>query len=509
MKNHVSTKVSNVLPSASPFPDNEIIYPLTTPTIPAKRTAFSLHFSERRLLLEMVDLILINFVLLLSTSYRFKSVLELGEIWDHLPWFIFLSVVWVINATLFNIYDLSKASVVFSSLKSTSSAVVLTIIVYMLIPYYTPSLPSSRLSALSFPMLAFGSLALWRILYIKLMVSSTFHRRVFIIGAGWAGHTLAEAIAHYDARLTKNSLATGYTLQGFIDDDATKLGAKIGNVRVLGNHHNLLTLVEELQPDELILAITHTETIHPDLFESILKCREAGISVTTMATVYEYLTDRIPLEHSGRALNVVMSLNYSATRHFYLATQRFIDICVGLVGCIILILVIPFIWLANRVSSPGTLFYRQARVGKGGKTFNIIKFRSMIMDAEKLSGPVWASTSDRRITPVGSFMRKVRLDEVPQFWNILKGDMSLIGPRPERPEFAQQLAQQLPFYRIRHAIKPGLTGWAQVKYRYGASVEDTLVKLQYDLYYIKHQSLTLDLRIVLKTVGVILGFKGR
>jgi lipopolysaccharide/colanic/teichoic acid biosynthesis glycosyltransferase len=148
-------------------------------------------------------------------------------------------------------------------------------------------------------------------------------------------------------------------------------------------------------------------------------------------------------------------------------------------------------------------------VGQGGRVFGVVKFRSMVVNAEEHTGVVWATENDGRVTPVGRLLRKTRLDESPQFWNVVKGDMGLIGPRPERPEFITQLAQQIPFYRVRHAVKPGITGWAQVKYRYGASVHDALVKLQYDLYYIKHQGFYLDLLILLKTVQVVLGLKGR
>jgi lipopolysaccharide/colanic/teichoic acid biosynthesis glycosyltransferase len=234
-----------------------------------------------------------------------------------------------------------------------------------------------------------------------------------------------------------------------------------------------------------------------------------GIPITTAAMLYERLNGRVPVEQIGRALHVALPFDQSATQRFYLMLRRLFDVCASLVGCILLAMIIPLVWLANRFTSPGPLFYLQERVGKAGQTFWVIKFRSMIVDAEKYVGTVWASENDPRITPVGRLLRKIRLDEIPQFWNILKGEMSLIGPRPERPYFVNQLVQQYPFYRARHAVKPGLTGWAQVKYRYGASAEDSLMKLQYDLYYIKHQGASLDFEILLKTISVVLGFKGR
>jgi lipopolysaccharide/colanic/teichoic acid biosynthesis glycosyltransferase len=202
-------------------------------------------------------------------------------------------------------------------------------------------------------------------------------------------------------------------------------------------------------------------------------------------------------------------MSQSATNRFYLIMKRLIDVLVSVAGCLLLIMLVPLMWLANRVISPGPLFYRQERVGKSGKRFTLIKFRSMVVNAEKDTGPVWASASDNRVTLIGRIIRKTRLDEVPQFWNVLRGEMSLIGPRPERPEFVSQLAAQIPFYRARHAVKPGITGWAQVMYDYGASIEDSRIKLQYDLYYIKYQSPYLDLLVALKTLQVVFGSKGR
>jgi lipopolysaccharide/colanic/teichoic acid biosynthesis glycosyltransferase len=189
--------------------------------------------------------------------------------------------------------------------------------------------------------------------------------------------------------------------------------------------------------------------------------------------------------------------------------KRLSEILLSLIGCALTILLVPFVWLAHRICSPGPLFFRQERIGRSGNVFTLIKFRSMVNNAEKDTGPIWAAASDNRITSIGRFLRKTRLDEMPQFWNVLKGEMSLIGPRPERPEFVSQLAPQIPFYRARHGVKPGLTGWAQIRYGYGSSTEDAKIKLQYDLYYIKHSGPYLDLLILLRTIQVILGLNGR
>jgi lipopolysaccharide/colanic/teichoic acid biosynthesis glycosyltransferase len=191
------------------------------------------------------------------------------------------------------------------------------------------------------------------------------------------------------------------------------------------------------------------------------------------------------------------------------AAKRLFDLMTSVLGLLVLGLALPCIALANAIWSRGPLFYWQARVGKGGRTFPLVKLRTMVPDAEQDIGAVWSQEHDERITPVGRFLRRSRLDELPQCWNILRGEMSLVGPRPERPEIVAYLIKQVPFYQARHAVRPGITGWAQVRYRYGSSVNDALVKLQYDLYYIKHQSMYLELSILVKTAAVMLGLRGR
>jgi lipopolysaccharide/colanic/teichoic acid biosynthesis glycosyltransferase len=228
-----------------------------------------------------------------------------------------------------------------------------------------------------------------------------------------------------------------------------------------------------------------------------------------MTGLYERLTGRLLVEHAGRDLDLIVPVPDSTLKHFFRAGKRIVDLIAGVCGLLVLALLAPFIALANAIWSPGPLFYRQLRVGKGGKPFYIYKLRSMIPAAEENCGAVWSSENDHRITPVGKLLRKSRLDEFPQFLNVLKGDMSLVGPRPERPEFIAELVKEVPFYQARHAVKPGVTGWAQVRYRYGCSLQDSLVKLEYDLYYIRHQGLYLELSILVKTLAVMLGLKGR
>jgi exopolysaccharide biosynthesis polyprenyl glycosylphosphotransferase len=259
----------------------------------------------------------------------------------------------------------------------------------------------------------------------------------------------------------------------------------------------------------ICLSINRTPVLSAGVFTGLVAAREQGVRIASMPQMYEDLMQKVAVEHVGNNLGVMFPVEQP--RHLLLhdVFVRILDIAAGVVGLALTGLLMPFIALANACGgSPGPIFYRQLRVGKSGRNFSIVKFRSMTVNAEA-NGAQWSAQGDPRITPVGRFLRRTRLDELPQFWNILIGEMSLIGPRPERPEFVAKLAESIPFYRARHAVKPGLTGWAQVKYRYGSSEEDSLIKLQYDLYYIKHRSPVLDLRIISKTIRVVLTAAGQ
>ncbi len=465
--------------------------------------------SERKLLLALGDLFVLNAAFLAGLFVRRDFMPGLTNLWTHAYWLVLLSAVWIMVAQLLDGYDLAKAANAMRSIATAVGAVLLTDAVYLLIPFVTPTLPQRRLSLLLFPVLAAGGLTIWRGIYAAVLVQPAFHRRAMVVGAGWSGRTLVRAIAETGEGGSGVYRGTGYQIVGFVDDDPAKAGSQVDGIRVLGNRHQLVRLVKELEVDLVIVAITHSQTIHADLFQAILDCREMGVPVTTMANLYEQLTGQVPVEHAGKDLHVVMPLTQSAGYRSYLGLRRLSDIVLGLAGCTVTAGMVPLVWLINRLTSPGDVLYRQTRVGRGGRPFTLIKFRSMVMGAEEDIGVVWARENDPRITPLGRLFRKVRLDELPQFYNVLKGEMSLIGPRPERPELVARLTREIPFYRVRHAIRPGITGWAQVKYDYGASVEDALAKLRYDLYYIKHQGPYLDFLIILKTIQVILGMGGR
>ena len=465
-----------------------------------------LRFSGRRLLLASGDVIMLNsaLVLYLVAQARFNAGGD-SSFWRQLPWFLVLTCLWF-GASLFSgVYDLNRVARVVESVAFTGATAVFVSGSYLLIPYVTPTLPDRRLFIFLLPLLVTLAIVTWRILYATLFSPPTFQRQALIIGAGQSGQMLAQMVAninHHDNGIV-------YTILGFIDDDLNKHQQMISGIPILGTRHDLLKLAQKLRPDEIIVAITHSHLIHPKLFQAVLDCRELGIPITTMTHLYESLTGRVPVAYAGNDLQVILSIDRPAINRLYFAFRRGCEWLIALLGCLFLLILMPFIWLGNRLTNPGDLFYWQERVGEGGKVFQVVKFRSMVMGAEQDTGVVWARENDERITPVGRLLRKARIDEMPQFWNVLKGEMSLIGPRPERPFIITTLEKEIPFYRVRHDVRPGITGWAQVCYRYGASVDDALIKLEYDLYYIKHQSWYLDLVILVKTVRVMLGLQGQ
>lgn len=481
--------------------------PLPT-TLAEQRAGLRLRVSERRVVLMVIDILLVNLALIVAVSLHSNLVLTVESLMAYNKWFIALTAVWYGVAVFFDCYSLARAASTMASLKSVLPAAVIAVVVYTFIPYVTPEW-EARSAFFAQLALTVGAIATWRVVYAQVFVQPYFQQRALVVGAGKAGRALAAAIQAASANDANPYRGTGYQLLGFIDDDPAQRSAVIEGVPVLGDHRALAQVAKQLHVDEIILAVTHRHAIDDNLFNALLHCRELGFRVVTMATVYERLTGRLPIDHVGRDLEMVVPMDDNAGERAYQVGKRVLDIVLGLFGLVLMALVMVPVAISNARTSPGPLFYKQRRIGQGGKVFEVYKFRSMRPDAEKSSGAVWAQKNDNRITPAGRLLRKTRLDEMPQFINVLRGEMSVIGPRPERPEFVNALSLFLPFYRARHAVKPGITGWAQIRYGYGSTNEDSHVKLEFDLYYVKHASPLLDLRIVLQTLPVMLLGKGQ
>jgi exopolysaccharide biosynthesis polyprenyl glycosylphosphotransferase len=295
-------------------------------------------------------------------------------------------------------------------------------------------------------------------------------------------------------------------LVGLVDDDPEKLNTQVCGFPVIGNSLDLEAIVIREQISDIVVAISGV--MQPEMFSALLRCAEHSVDITTMPVMYEELLGRVPIFLLQSDWLLRTFLDQARSRGFYEPAKRLVDILVALVGLIVFIVSYPFIALAILLETGAPILYRQERMGLNGKNYWMFKYRTMVKDAEK-NGVQVTVANDRRITRVGHFLRKSHLDEIPQFFNILIGEMSMVGPRAERDELVQQLQEEVPFYRARLLVKPGLTGWAQVNFGYAATVEDTGIKLEYDLYYIKARSLVLDMVILFRTVSNVLGLRGR
>ncbi|MBI2304189.1 MAG: sugar transferase [Chloroflexi bacterium] len=462
---------------------------------------WSLRLSERKLLLATVDLLLVNLGMALALwigAWRSLWEFDPDFLIGRIHWFFLGSVVYLFLAHANDGYD-SKVSArhrdTLIMLLKTSLQMLLG---YTVVYFFFPPTMLPRHVPFLFIAISLTLIAMWRAFYLRMLVGPSFRRRALVVGAGWAGQTIAKAAAEH--------LDGGYSFVGFIDDDPTKTGQVIEGMPVLGTRQEFPRIVQETGASEIIVAITHN--MHGELMKTILDCYQKGIQITPMPLLYELATGRVPVEHMGDHWFVTLPDNPESGTFVYSGLKRLGDIVVSTIGLLIGSPILLTTALAVRLDSPGPIFYTQERMGKTGRVFPLIKFRTMIQEAEKDGRPRWASYNDPRVTRLGRFLRHTRLDELPQLVNVIKGEMSLVGPRPERPHFVAQLETQIPFYRARLFVRPGITGWAQINYSYGNSVEDALVKLQYDLYYIKHQSPYLDLFILFKTLGVMLTFKG-
>jgi sugar transferase (PEP-CTERM system associated) len=333
----------------------------------------------------------------------------------------------------------------------------------------------------------------WRLAFDGVTSDPHLEERVVVVGTGQLARIVAQQI--------RQQHDFAYRVVGFIEDPDTRDAITVAPV--LGTSAELPRIVDMLHVNRIVVSLADRRGRLP--MNELLQAKLTGVRVEDAATTYERITGKI-LVDDLRPSWLIFSDGFQASRVTRVVKRAF-DLVLAVVGFVAAAPLMLLTAIAVRLDSPGPALYCQERVGENGRIFTLCKFRSMRIDAEQ-GTPVWAKDRDDRVTRVGRFIRLTRLDELPQLWNVLRGDMSFVGPRPERPFFVEQLAEAIPFYTARHAVKPGVTGWAQVKYRYGASIEDALEKLRYDLYYIKHLSLVFDFTILIDTVKVIVSGKG-
>lgn len=456
------------------------------------KTNFHFELSERKLLLRFLDVGLVLLGLHFVGSVFEFDYFTISE--DKWIWSLLLGFYILFFGSIFELYHLKKSSDFFKILKGIVGTSSITLLVYILTPFFSPELPESRIQIIYFYIAMIISMSIGRLAYILLINSPIFKKSVLLIADGELFDGIENDLAIADAN---------YKIKYFINTNNDSKEAHT-------NKQILSSKLKEFAQDGIheIVVTRSSKFSSSELYSDLLDLFNQGQVVKEYSEVYEELSGRVYIGFKDKDFYKQFPFSQHKVKPLYRLVHRFFDVLISIVGLLSLSLMIPFLAIINMMANKGPLFYTQERVGKKGKLFKIFKLRSMVVNAEK-DGAVWADKNDSRVTAFGKFLRKTRLDEFPQFINILKGEMSVIGPRPERPIFVDQLAKEIPFYPTRHIIKPGLTGWAQVNTSYGASVDESLLKLQYDLYYIKHRNIFLDLNIVIKTLSTVLFFRGQ
>lgn len=454
------------------------------------------HFtiSERKLYLRFFDnvfallgLFLINYIVDFH-YFDFRNS-------NIITWIALLVFYVLFFGQIFEMYNLKVASDKYATFRSLVITVIFTSVFYVFTPVISPILPQNRIQILYFFVTLLVSIFINRFLYIQFIFSPRFLKNILLIGDS---ELIEAALLERDGN--QNNCIVGYISDKELEKYPDLQFSSIKN-------SNLEELAISLGVNEILVCSSTTNTICKKMNAQLIALFEKGMSIQSIDNFLEQETFKISESQLTSNFYNYFSFSKSHQNNLYLVFRRLSDIIFAIIGLLFLAILLPIVFIINLFANKGSLFYFQKRTGKKGKVFQIIKFRSMVANAEK-KGAVWAEANDTRITPFGRILRKSRIDEFPQFINVLKGEMSLIGPRPERPEFVKQLEDKLPFYAIRHVIKPGLTGWAQVMHPYANTVEDQHKKLMYDLYYIKERNLIMDLKIVIKTISTILFFRG-
>jgi sugar transferase (PEP-CTERM system associated) len=393
-----------------------------------------------------------------------------------------------------DLYDLtvvhSNRELLIRLLQAAGAASIIIALLYLVMP----SLAIGNGIFVSSLVIFLAAIVVWRLLFNRLAYASPLEERVLIVGTGLTARTVAREIQ------TQHDF--GYRVVGFIDDAPET--SRLLHPPAVGTSEDIPRLVREHDVNRIIVGLPDRRGRLP--IAQLLQAKLSGTRVEDATTTYERLTGKILIDDLKPSW-LIFSDGFVVSRSMRFWKRAF-DVGLASVGFVLAAPLTLLTALAVYLDSDGPILYSQERVGEGGRIFTVYKFRSMRVDAEPDGQPMWAQDGDDRVTRVGRIIRTTRLDEIPQLWNVLRGDMSFVGPRPERPFFVQQLEQEIPYYQQRHSVKPGLTGWAQIKYPYGSSIEDATEKLRYDLYYIKHVSLALDLSIVFDTFKVIIFGKG-
>jgi len=467
-----------------------------------KESRFRFRFVERRVMLLNGDILAEALALLTafviwgnqtsSQGFSFQFILE------RVPgWFYFLPVVWLF--LLLELYDIRKASNWNHTLQSVATAGVIGSIIYLGL-YFTS--PPDSLPRIGVAVFIAGSVVytlIWRYFYTRVLSSESFLPRVLLVGGGVSGRILLQAFNKIEPK--------PYFIIGIIDDDPTKLKQEIDGYTVLGAGSDLLDIIQKERISDIVVAITGS--ISGGTFQALLDAQEMGVEITRMPVAYEDLNHKVPIRILETDWILRSFVDDTGVSGIYHVAKRIMDFLGGLIGVLFFLLILPPIAFLILIDDGFPLLYKQERLGQSAKPYKIIKFRTMVKNAEIDGQAQWASLDDPRVTKIGRFLRLTHLDEFPQFINVLKGEMSLVGPRSERPSLINDLQEDVPFYRARLLVKPGVTGWAQINYGYPETIEETIDKLEYDLYYIKNRTILLDLRIILGTPATIFGLKGK
>ena len=465
-----------------------------------RQSSWRLRPGERRVLIFLGDFILAWVALAIAVYIWAIAQLQELPLLEFIQarlqgWFFLLPIIWVV--LLIDSYD-SRTSIDWRrTVRSIGVSAVIGLFIYLVVFFVSDtSLPRRGVAA--FLVAASLFTLAWRYVYIRIFSGPRFVHNVMIVGAGETGTALVNVISKTRAP---------YNLIGLVDDDLKKQGTTIRGFKVLGTSKQLHVLAETNHVSEIIVAVSGK--MQPATFQLLIEAQEKGILITRMPVAYEELLERVPVQYLEADWILRSFVDQARVNSFYTIGKRLIDLVGGLVGTLSLLVLAPLISLAILIESGRPIVFQQTRAGKGGAYFKILKFRTMKNNKNQDEDTRPASEHDQRVTKLGRILRKTHLDETLQFINVLRGDMSLVGPRPETPTLVDRFQVRIPFYRARLLVKPGITGWAQNHITYAANIEETTIKLEYDLYYIKHRTLMMDIGILLRTFANVLGFRGR